>query len=234
VKLQFLLVAICFQFEVATVKRSSPPAGDRINMNLGNIRGGRLTLENATLGDCLKFAYSMTSDAQLLGPEWIRSKEFLFDVVAKVPAGSSREQDLGMLQVLLTERLKIVSHHESRELRYLALVVDKGGSKMKAAESEPPPSGFSIAGKIVHHEMTMRSLAMLISRFEKQTVLDRTGLGGAYDFSLIWAPEGAAADDERATLYTALPQQLGLRLEARKGPVDVLVVDSAEKVPAAN
>lgn len=222
------------QFEVATVKQSPPPSGDRIDMNLGNIRNGRLTLENATLGDCLKFAYGLYSDAQLAGPDWIKSKVFLYDVVAKTPAGATREQNLASLQTLLTERLKIVSHHERREISYLALVVGKGGSKMAVAKEDAAPSGPSLYGNIVNHHMTMHSLALLLSRFEKQTVLDMTGLDGAFEVGLQWNPEQATVDDDRPSLYSALPQQLGLRLEARKGPVDVLVVDSAEKVPAEN
>jgi uncharacterized protein (TIGR03435 family) len=229
-----LYVALCFQFEVATVKRSPPPTGDRINMNLGNIRNGKLTLENATLSDCLKFAYGLNSDAQLSGPAWIGSKEFLFDVVAVTPQGSTREQNLANLQKLLTERLKIASHHESREMSYLALVVAKGGPKLKPAAADPAPSGPSMAGKVINHQMTMRTLSLLLSRFEKQTVLEMTGLEGAYEVSLTWVPDGSAADDDRPTLYTALPQQLGLKLEPRKGPVDVLVIDSAEKIPAEN
>ena len=233
-KLLLWLILVCFQFEVATVKQSPPPAGDKINMNLGNIRNGRLTLENATLGDCLKFAYGLYSDGQLAGPDWIKSKVFLYDVVALTPTGSTREQNLAMLQKLLSERLKIVSHHEQRELSYLALTVAKGGSKMHTATADAAPSGPSMYGNIVNHSMTMHSLALLLSRFEKQTVLDETGLSGGFEVSWQWNPEQAKADDDRPSLYTALQQQLGLKLEPHKGRVDVLVVDSAEKVPAEN
>lgn len=227
------LLLICAQFEVATVKRSSPPPGDKLMMNLGNIRNGRLTLENATLADCLKFAYGLYSDAQLSVPAWARSLEYIFDVVAKTPEGSTREQNLAMLQTLLTERLKIVSHHEQRELSYLALVPAKDGPKLKDA-AEGSESGPSFSGNIVSRHMTMHVLALLLSRFEKQTVLDLTGLDGAYEVNLQWNPNQAMADDDRPSLYSALPKQLGLRLEPRKGPVDVLVVDSAEKIPAEN
>jgi uncharacterized protein (TIGR03435 family) len=72
-------------FEVATLKRSPPPEGDRININLGNVRNGQLTFGNASLSDCLKFAYELASDSQLAGPDWIKSKEVHFDIVAQVP-----------------------------------------------------------------------------------------------------------------------------------------------------
>lgn len=228
------LLLICAQFEVATVKRSPPPQGDRINMNLGNIRNGRLTLENATLADCLKFAYGLYADAQLAAPAWVKSKEFLFDVTAKTPEGATREQNLAMLRTLLIERLAIRLHHEQREISYLALVPVKEGSKLKPAAEDATPSGPSLYGNIFSQHMTMHALALLLSRFEKQTVLDLTHLDGAYEVSLQWNPEQASADDDRPSLYTALPKQLGLRLEARRGPVDVLVVDAAEKTPAEN
>jgi len=154
--------------------------------------------------------------------------------VAKTPDGSTREQNLASLQKLLTERLKIVSHHEQRELSYLALVTAKGGAKMAVAKEDAAPSGPALFGDIVNHHMTMHSLALLLSRFEKQTVLDMTGLDAAFEVSLQWNPDQVKADDDRPSLYSALPQQLGLRLESRKGPVDVLVVDSAEKVSAEN
>ena len=170
----------------------------------------------------------------LAGPDWIKSKALLYDVVAKTPDGSTRDQNLASLRKLLTERLKIVSHHEQRELSYLALVVAKGGAKMTMAKEDAAPLGPALFGDIVNHHMTMHTLALLLSRFEKQTVLDMTTMDGAFEVSLQWNPEQAKEDDERPSLYSALPQQLGLRLEARKGPVDVLVVDSAEKVPAEN
>ena len=71
------------QFEVATVKLSQPPPGDRININLGNILNGRLTLTNATVADCIKFAYGLAADAQLSGPQWISSGEVRLDIVAQ-------------------------------------------------------------------------------------------------------------------------------------------------------
>src|ERR1700751_4978208 len=94
------------EFEVATVKPAPPPPeGDRININLGNVRNGTLTFGNASLSDCLKFAYGLVSDAQLAGPDWIKSKEVRFDIVAQVPPDTPRDRLLLMLQSLLAERL---------------------------------------------------------------------------------------------------------------------------------
>src|SRR5258706_15007226 len=123
-------------FEIATVKRSPETGADRININLGRIREGKLTLGNASLSDCIKFAYGLTSDVQFEGPDWIRSKAIRFDIVAQVPRGTTREQALAMLQALLADRLKLQVHHEQKSRSFLALVVGKSGAKLKPGDSE--------------------------------------------------------------------------------------------------
>ena len=220
------------EFEAATLKASPPPETDLININLGRIQNGRLTLTDASLSDYLKFAYRSAADAQLVGPEWIKSKAIRFDVVAVAPPDTPRERMLLMLQALLAERLKVAVHHESRELAYVALVQAKNGSKMRKAEANPAePKGPMLPGSIVTSGMSMQTLALLLSRFQGETVLDQTGLGGLFEIKLEWSPK---QDSDGPALTTALKEQLGLRLESRKGPVDVLVVDSAEKIPADN
>jgi uncharacterized protein (TIGR03435 family) len=209
---------------------------------LGNVRNGALTFANASLSDCLKFAYGLVSDAQLSGPDWIKSKDNRFDIVAQVPNDMPREQLLAMLQSLLTERLNVAVHHESRELPYLALAIGKSGPKLREVPPDRAGSqGLSTAGHIAGSQMSMQTLALLISRFERQTVLDETGLKGLYDIKLEWAPDfpplvnGAAAEvPPGPSLFTAVQEQLGLKLESHKGPVDVLVVDHADQIPAEN
>ena len=237
------------EFEVATLKRSPPPPGDRIVIDLGTVRNGRLTLSNASLSDCLRFAYGLVSDAQLAGPDWIKSKEVRFDIVAQAPAGTAREQFAKMLQPLLAERLKLSFHYEPKELSYLALAPVKGGPKLVATRDPQAPSlGPSIPGHIASEHLSMLQLATLLSRFLRETVIDSTGLSGDYQVKLEWTPEldrsiaagtngaelpgGTVA--EAPSLFTAIQQQLGLRLERRKGPVNVLVVGHAEQTPAEN
>lgn len=231
------------KFEVATVKLSQPPPGDLININLGNILNGRLTLTNATLADCVKFAYGLAADAQLAGPDWIFTGAVRLDVVAQASADTPHEQMLAMLQELLAERMKLVTHREPRQMSYLALVTAKDGPKIQpadpAAGAATAPSG---AGRIDSPRMPIATLARLLSRFERQTVIDMTGLPGFHRLKLEWTVErnrpqaepGAADPPQGPSLYAAIQQQLGLRLEARKGPVDVLVVDSASRLPAEN
>src|SRR5437868_9762767 len=95
------------QFDVASVKRSPPPESDRIVINLGRALNGMVTLGNATLADCIQFAYGLASEQQIAGPEWISGRTpARFDIVAKAPPDTPRETLLLMLQSLLTERLK--------------------------------------------------------------------------------------------------------------------------------
>lgn len=231
------------QFEIATVKRSPETGADRIDINLGTIREGKLTLSNASLSDCLKFAYGLTSDLQFEGPDWIRSKAIRFDILAQVPRGTTREQALEMLRVLLADRLKLQVHHEQKSRSFLALVVGKSGAKLKPGDPEAARRGSNLLGKITSNQMSMGTLAMLLSRFERENILDMTGLKGVFEIELQWAHDTgrplALGENEPDTtagpsLFTAVQKQLGLKLESRKGSIDVLIVDHAEQVPVEN
>jgi uncharacterized protein (TIGR03435 family) len=228
------------RFEVATLKQSPPIQGDSYNITLGAIKNGRLYLTNVTLNDCVKFAYDLVSDDQISGPDWIRSKALLYDIVAVVPPNTSHEQVTQMTQGLLADRLKLVVHREQRDMKYLALVSGKAGAKMPLADASQERNNSAGGGRVSCNRASVGVLAMLVSRMERQIVVDRTGLSGEYQIKLLWAPGSAGADvtppqDSAApSIFAAVQEQLGLRLEARKGPLDVVVVDQAEKVPAEN
>ena len=250
-----LVPAATPSFDVASLKPVHS-TGDLYYANLGRALHGEVTLTNTTLSDCLRYAYGITNDAQIQGPDWIRSKEVRFDIVAKAPPDTPLPQLLLMLQALLTERFHLVLHHEPKELPYLALTVGKKGAELHEADDVPDSSQrISIPGKIVSPRMSTQVLATLLSRFMRQTVLDMTGLKGSYSVNLLWTPEnlrpapkqdseipgavipGARINDTAAagpSIFTAVQEQLGLKLESRKGPVDVLVVDQADKVPVEN
>jgi uncharacterized protein (TIGR03435 family) len=238
------------EFDVATVKAVAITAGQPININLGTARNGKVTLGNVTLSDAIRFAYDMGSDAQIFGPEWIKSGDVRFEIVGQAAPDTSQEQLLAMLRTLLAERLKLSTSREKRELPHLALTVARNGPKLASAgtlDDTPPRLGL---GRIAHNQMPVSVLAMLISRFERQIVMNLTQISGFFSINLQWTPElfrgkgpadgspivvnGEAIDANGPSLYTAIQEQLGLRLEARKGPVDVIVVDHAEKVPVEN
>ena len=237
------------QFEVASLKPGQPLPGDKIYINLGSVSHGTLTLTNTSLADCLKYAFGLTNNDQLSGPDWIKSKMVRFDIVAKAPADTPLDQIRLMLQTLLTQRFLLTLHREQKELSYVALVVGKKGPKLQEAIPDSDASGNKfLIGRIVSNYISTTTLATLLSRFTGQTVLDMTGLTGSYDLKLEWTPEntpvstapgheadaGASMDGDSPSLFAAVEQQLGLKLEVRKGPVEIIVIDHAEKVPVQN
>jgi uncharacterized protein (TIGR03435 family) len=239
----WLALFVAQSFDVASVKPSAPATGQLININLGTIRDAELSLGNATLSECVRFAYGIGSEDQIAGPAWIKDRETRFDILAKSTPGVQREKMLAMLQTLLDERFHLKLHREQRRVSHYVLVVAKGGPKM--TEVTPDLAGARQSygkGRIQHSQIRMETLAMLLSRQLRETVLDRTGLKGAYDVKLEWALDNLApaetkeAEDRAAgaSIFTALQQQLGLRLESSKEPIEVLVIDQADRVPVAN
>ena len=230
------------EFEVASLKLVVLDGADTYTANLGMVQNGVVTLTNTTLSECLRFAYGITTDDLVAGPDWIKNKSVRFDITGKTAPGTTREQALEMLQTLLDQRFKLVLKREPREFTYLALAPGKGANLLKVAEEPPIPNTNSLRmGHIQHRHMSLQMLAGIISRFTRMPVLDRTGIEGYFDIDLIYArdsgmPETNAAPEpaDGPSIYEAVQKQLGLKLEKRKGPVDVLVVEHAEKVPLPN
>lgn len=222
------------QFDVASLKPSEPvPIGSNININLGTYLNGTLTLGNVTLAECLQFAYGVPSQDQIVGPDWITSRGTRFDIAAKAPADTRAEAAREMLRGLLAERLRVKLHVEQRPFSFAALVVAKGGVKMLPAVAGETRPGSGAPGRIFGRQMPMATLASSLSRFERQLVVDKTGLTGRYQLTLEWGDENGPNRDG-PSLQSALEDQLGLRLESRREPLDVIVVDSAERTPTAN
>lgn len=233
-----MLLLQATEFEVATFKPSPPSTGDSISINLGKFENNTLTLSNASISDYLKLAFNLASDSQLVGPDWIRNKTIRFDMTAKFAPGTSRRDAGKMLQALLVERLGLRWHTETRVVSHLALVVAKGGPKLRAAgDPSVVTASYQRTGRISHSDTDLDLLTRLLSRFEDQPVLDETGLTGRYALVLEWLPESKANAPDAAdgpSLYTAVQEQLGLRLIPRKSPIDVIVVDSVERTPTQN
>ncbi len=225
-------------FDVASVK-AVEATDDLYRANLGTALYGTVELTNATLADCLKFAYGFSNDVQLEGPDWIQNKRIRFNIQAKAPPETPRDQLLLMLQALLNERFQLKLHRERKTRSYVAMVVGKKGIKMQPVPADAPPAQANNGpGHIISAKMTMTVVALLLSRFMRQPVLDMTGLQGPYAVHLEWVPDplttASAEAPEGSSVYTAIQEQLGLRLESRKGPLEVLVVDHAEKTPLPN
>jgi uncharacterized protein (TIGR03435 family) len=224
-------------FEVASVKLAAP--GDRV-INLGTVSHGQVTLTNVSLSDALKFAYGITNDVQISGPDWIRDKRVAFSIVAKAAPETPVSQLLLMLQSLLIERFKLALHREQRDLSVMALTVGKAGPTFQEAKDGSDGSTNTLGpGKIISNRISMPVLASLLSRWLREPVVDRTELTGSYALKLEWTytPGQApleAGRDSGTSIFAAVQEQLGLKLQARKGPLEVIVIDHAERAPIAN
>ena len=169
----------------------------------------------------IRFAYGIEDYRISGGPKWIDADKF--DVVYK-PSGSQAGL---MLRGLLAERFKLAIHMETKQLPVYALIVAKGGQKMEKADK---PGGTSSGGAMIKGTMEMSTLVSYLSSTLGRRVNDQTGLTGAYKLSLKWTPDDKPrTDNGPPALVTAIQEQLGLRLESTKGPVEILVIDHAEK-----
>lgn len=159
--------------------------------------------------------------------------ESRYDIEARAGYAAQYAELNQMLQTLLAERFHLKLHHETRSLQGYAIVVAKDGLKMKP--SAPGTRGHTNdnPGSVVSTATSISRLALKLSVLLKVPVLDETGVNGSFDFALHWIPDEAADPTAGPSLFTAIQEQLGLRLEARKVPTDMLVVDSAEP-PSAN
>jgi uncharacterized protein (TIGR03435 family) len=223
-------------FDVATVKMGGPEVNGLININTGKIVNGVVTLANATLSECLKFAYSLTTDEQIAGPDWINQKAVRFEVTGKAAPQTPPDQLMLMLQALLKERFQIAMHTEQREMQHYELVIGRNGPKLKESTvAQAEAFGTARLDGIRSNRMTMNKLAAMLSRMTRMPVLDKTGLTGFYQFDLKYADERQPVENQVGpSVFTAVQEQLGLKLESKKSPVEVLVIDHAEKVPLGN
>ncbi len=243
------------QFEVASVKPAPPDArGMRCTGGPGTSDPGTLTCENYSLSFLVMMAYNLRS-FQLTAPSWMDTARY--NVVAKIPPGTDRRQFGLMQQKLLAERFGLQVHFEKKDMTVYELTVAKGGSKLKesqeaAAEKpeaawKPPVAGPPVRtmARVNLKGESIADLANFLSNQLGQPVTDATGLGGPYDYGLsfLMEPGGRAAGPVSTngpepefgiSLIDAVRDQLGLRLEKKKGQSDVLVVDHAEKVPIEN
>ncbi|HWC97069.1 MAG TPA: TIGR03435 family protein [Candidatus Sulfopaludibacter sp.] len=311
-------------FEVASIKPAEPMTGGRMMIGSrggpGSADPGHLTYNNVSLKNLLTNAYGVRG-YQITGPSWLDGERF--DIVAKLPEGTTKDQVKIMLQNLLKERFGLAVHHETKDLPMYALVVGKGGSKMKESPEDPPapaavtggpndataakapepPDVGKMMGKVVmgpdgtiklpaammartgcmnmmmmspsgpksHLQCSKQTMSAFVDQLSNQMdkpVNDMTGLKAKYDFTLDFLPDengmgkmpmmpaggGAVAfahDVERGPgsgpgrgeqaeqvavppLPAALQEQLGLKLEQKKGPVDIIVVDKMQKTPTEN
>jgi uncharacterized protein (TIGR03435 family) len=220
------------RFEVASIK---PTPIDQYNGSSGISSGhGRINGNGVTLKRCIIGAYGVGPSQIIGGPPWLDTDRFEIAAKADGPAGDG---DLMiMLQTLLADRFKLAIHRETRPLEALVLEVAKNGPKLEKAEEGANSSTNGSRGSIVGKALTMSHFAWVLSRTMNVPVVDGTGLAGAFNLTLQWSPDadkplkpGETGADTGPSIYTAIQQQLGLRLQARKTPIEVVVIDHAEK-----
>jgi uncharacterized protein (TIGR03435 family) len=198
--------------------------------------GGQLTLRNASVRECIELAYGiLDKHYALFGPTWLDSDRY--DIVAKASATTPRDQLFLMLRKLLADRFILRVHREKRQVRVYTLVLARGGSKMKVASGVRGNFTFG-AGHVAASELSMPEFAARLSGPVFQLglpVIDSTGLPGTFDFTLDWSSGDPAVDaTAKPSLFTAIEEQLGLRLRAVKSQIDIWVVDHAERVAVEN
>lgn len=220
-------------FDVASVKVAPQPVGGYSSSM--NVTPGRLNCTNVTLKKLIARAYSVR-DYQVSGPDWINTE--LYTIVASMPADTSGDDLLLMVQSLLAERFQLVFHKEQKDMPVYELVVGKGGHKLKQVEFGRGSTSMS-PGKLVATGIPLRNFVDTLSRYLNRPVLDKSGLTGVFDFTLEWSQDGKATDaagdlPAAPSIFTAIPEQLGLKLESRKAPIEILVLDRAERAPSGN
>lgn len=239
-----LATAVSPEFEAATIKPVKEPDPNRMN---DRTDGRRFTTRNTTLRDLMLMAYGVDRQQIAGGPAWIVADEYDVDAVAG--EGQMADHREEMLQRLLADRFHLTFHREQRELSVYVLTIAKGGPKLKAADPNVPSNGAScqrpgvctFMGEPLAHFARWMGFVVL-----DKPVSEKTGLSGTFDFTLNWTPDESQfagmgirvpppVDNPNAPpgLFTAIEEQLGLRLEPQKIPSEVLVIDHVER-PSEN
>lgn len=224
-------------WEVATVKPSDP--NDTVSHI--SIQGRRVMIEGEPAEAMLKFAYGTQSRQIMDAPEWLKKERWDVAGVPDAPGRPNLPQFQSMMQKLLAERFGLKLHHEQREMPVFALTVTKAGPKLEKSPNQnlgPSNNGGLGSGGIEAHRYSnasMQDLALMLMIYVDRPIVDQTELQGRYDFQLQWIKDetDATAADAPPGLFTAMQEQLGLKLEPAKVPSDVLVIDQVNR-PGVN
>jgi uncharacterized protein (TIGR03435 family) len=229
-------------FEVATIKPSKPDQQGKGFL----VRGRTFSTINTNLSDLITFAYGLHARQIVGGPTWLETEKYDIEAQPDQPGQPNDKQLKLMVKKLLTERFKLTFHNEKKELSVYALTVGKSGPKLTKSEGDPnglPGLFFRGLGVLPATNATMGDFAgVMQTAVLDRPVVDLTGLTGRFNFTLTWTPDESQFGglgikvppptekaDAPPGLFTAIQEQLGLKLEPTKAPVDVLVIDHVEK-----
>jgi len=225
-------------FEVASVKPAAPSSeGMRMRPNFITPTAGGVTILNTSLKGVVQWAYHLQA-IQVLGPGWIDSNRY--DIVAKSAVAASPERLRQMMQTLLAERFKLTFHRETKEMQAYVVTVGKNGHKLKPSEGEGEmemkPTGKGLQVAFTH--VTLSQLSEMASSPLQGVVVDQTGLKGAFDFSLdvsaMAMQTPADREDAIGMIIQVLNDQIGIKIDQKKVPAEVMIVEHAEKIPVEN
>jgi bla regulator protein blaR1 len=235
-----LLMTFAQTFDVVSIK-PTPPGRPGISIET---TPGRFQAKGATLSFLLQYGFGLQAFEIVGGPIWSESDRF--EIEGKFEGEDTPTRMIPMLRAVLVDRFKLKFHRETRQLPIYQLRIAKNGPKLRetdAANKGKEPRFRPSAGRLAATNQTVPALATILTRTLRRRVLDRTGLKGHYDFVLQWTPDEnetpplrpgtTASDPNGPSIFTALQEQLGLRLESARGPVEVLVIDQVEK-PSTN
>jgi len=229
--LSTLLFAQSAAFEAASIK----PHPEPVYVSRSSTSGARATWIAATLQDLVLEAYGLKYYQVSDGPAWKATAHFDIETKAEGETAPDKAHFEAMLQSLLADRFQLKIHRETRDMPVYALVVGKGGSKLKDADPNGHQGSVMVNATGVHMNYshnTMGQLADHLSDTAGRPVLDRTNLPGEYALKLDFSINNGN-EFENPSMPTALQDQLGLRVESEKAPVEILVIDGAEK-PSEN
>jgi uncharacterized protein (TIGR03435 family) len=218
-------------FEVVSIHRNVHGGDDRVD-----ITPGRVTINNASLRTLIRNGYDIQNFQFTGGPSWIDSETYTISATIADHAEVSHDQYRALIRAMLADRFQLKVHWETRQGDVYALVVAKSGSKLKVADpSKETGLNTNISaheGRMVGTNAPVFYLSSVLGNKLSHPVIDKTGLQGKYDWTLVWDPE-PGVDSTEPSIFTAVQEQLGLKLDAEKGPVQMLVIDSVAQ-PSEN
>lgn len=224
-------------FDVASVKPGAGGGREAFRRESIEATPGSVTMRNITLKSCIAWAYHVTT-AQVTGPDWMGNERY--DIAAKAAGPANEAQLRVMTQGLLAERFRVQLHRQTKEMPAYVLTVGKNGPKFQESKTDgemaidPDRKTMTVTA----HRVPVSQLIDMLVRLYQMPVIDETGLTGRYDVSINAAKyipqSGDRPSDPLSLIQDALQDELGLKLEARRMPVDLLIVDHAEKAPVEN
>jgi len=214
-------------FEIATIKPhdpSSPVAG-------GSSFQPRRFTAIGTLRSFVQLAYGVQDFEVSGGPSWTESERYELD--ARTASPTQGDALLVMLQNLLAERFQLKLHRESKAGAIYNLVIAKNGPRLQEEADKSRIGALSTGRGMLRGSLRLTDFARVLSATAGRPVIDRTGLDGAFKIDLRWSADDSSDAPPGPSLFTAIQEQLGLKLESVKGPVEILVIDRVEK-PSPN